>query len=67
LAIAGVLLIAGISIWQFYLFAASTQDNVYHLWRAIFTGLLAYITGFFVYTVFLRYDKKKILVQVRRK
>lgn len=60
LAIIVVLGIASISVWQFYLSIINVQGNIYRLWWAIFMGLLAYVAGFLVFSVFLRDNKEKM-------
>lgn len=65
-AIIGVIVIAAISIWEFYMFVtyknlmgvADTQGGIHHLWLAIGIGLIACVVGFFVFSYFLRYDKE---------
>lgn len=64
-AVIGVLLMAAIAVWQFYSFVTFTnsqgsidvQGGTHHLWWAIGMGLVACIAGFYVFSVFLRYDK----------
>jgi hypothetical protein len=68
-AIFGVIAIATIAIWQFYLFATFTdsmgvvdmQGGILHLWLSIGIGLFACIAGFFLFSYFLRYDKENEL------
>lgn len=64
-AVTGVILLAAIAIWQFYLFVIfknaeglfDAQGALLHLSLAIGVALMAYLAGFFVFSVFLRYDK----------
>jgi hypothetical protein len=64
-SVIGVMLIATIAIWQFYLFVTfkdaqgimDVQGGTYHLWWAIGAALIACLSGFFVFSVFLRYDR----------
>lgn len=64
-AIIGVIVIAAVAIWQFYLFVTfktlhgvvDVQGGAIHLWLAIGAATLACLAGFFVFSVFLRYDK----------
>ena len=64
-SIGGVLLIAALATWQFYLFVTfkdakgifDAQGGTLHLWLAIGAALVACVAGFFVFSVFLRYDR----------
>ena len=63
-SIAFVVLALALSIWQFYRFVTfsdangvSIQGGSLHLWLAIGSALTACIAGFFVFSVFLRYDR----------
>ncbi|HKZ78635.1 MAG TPA: hypothetical protein VJ124_10055 [Pyrinomonadaceae bacterium] len=64
-SIIGVILVAAIALWQFYLFATfknskgivDLQGGTHHLWWAIAMTLIACIVGFAVFSVFLRYDQ----------
>ena len=68
-AVIGVMLIAAVAVWQFYLFATfrnssglvDVQGGTIHLWLAIGASLAACVAGFFVFSVFLRYDKNEDL------
>jgi hypothetical protein len=68
-AVAGVIAIAVVAIWQFYLFVTfrTTHGVLYmqggkvHLLLGIGAALLACLAGFLVFSVFLRYDKKNEL------
>jgi H+/Cl- antiporter ClcA len=61
----GLISIAAIAIWQFYLFVTfkdsqglvDVQGGTHHLWWAIGAALVACIAGFLVFSVFVRYDK----------
>jgi Kef-type K+ transport system membrane component KefB len=65
LATLGVVLIAAIAVWQFYLFVTfkdakgliDVQGGTHHLWRAIGAAMIACLAGFLVFSVFVRYDK----------
>lgn len=56
---------AVVAIWQFYLFVKyensqgllDVQGGTHHLWWAICAALIACFAGFFVFSVFVRYDK----------
>jgi hypothetical protein len=64
-SIAGVLLLAALSVWQFYVFvtfknaggATDVQGGLLHLWLAIGAAVMACVAGFFVFSLFLRYDR----------
>jgi RNase P/RNase MRP subunit POP5 len=64
-SVAGVLAIASVAVWQFYLFltfktshgVVEVQRGAIHLWLAIGAVLIACLAGFLVFSVFLRYDK----------
>ncbi len=55
----GVVLLAAIAIWQFYLFATfkDAQGGTSHLWWAIGAALIACVAGVFVFSGFVRYDE----------
>jgi hypothetical protein len=63
--VVGMLALAAVAIWQFYSFATfkglqglgDAQGGAHHFWWGIGASLLACIIGFFVFSVFLRYDK----------
>ena len=65
----GVAALAVMAVWQFYLFATfkdsqgvvDVQGGGHHFWWGLGASLLACIIGFFVFSVFLRYDKKNEL------
>lgn len=64
-AVIAVMALAAIALWQFYLFVSfniskglvDLHGGTHHLWWAISAALIACIAGFFVFSVFLRYDK----------
>jgi hypothetical protein len=63
-SIGGVILLAALAVWQFYEFVifrnagiADVQGGSLHLWLAIGAALIACVAGFFVFSVFLRYDR----------
>ena len=64
-SIAGVLVMAAIAIWQFYLFVTfknargilDEQGGTSHLWWAIALTIVAFVGSFFVFTTFLRHDR----------
>ena len=57
-SIIGVIVVAAIAIWQFYLFVTFTgvQGGNGHLWWAIAMAVLACGTAFLVFSVFVRHD-----------
>jgi hypothetical protein len=65
----GVAALAALAVWQFYLFAKfkdsqgvlDAQGGTHHFWWGLGAALLACVIGFFVFSVFLRYDKKNDL------
>lgn len=64
ISIGGVMLLAALAVWQFYRFVmfkntagiTDIQGGSLHLWLAIAAALAACVAGFFVFSVFLRYD-----------
>lgn len=60
----GVVVVATISLWQFYMFVvfkdangvADAQGGTIHLWLAIGLALLACVGVFFLVSGLLRYD-----------
>jgi hypothetical protein len=68
-SVAGVIAIAAVAVWQFYVFvtfktshgAWDVQGGTIHLWLAIGAALIACLAGFLVFSVFLRYDKSNEL------
>ena len=64
-AVAGVMSLAAIAIWQFYVFvtfkdasgALDIQGGRHHLWWAIGLALVACAAAFLFFSVFLRYDR----------
>jgi hypothetical protein len=65
----GMAALAAMAVWQFYLFAKfkdsqgamDVQGGTHHFWWGLGAALLACIIGFFVFSVFLRYDKRNEL------
>ena len=63
-SIIAVVVVTAIAIWQFYQFATFRdvngivvmQGGSIHLWLAIAMSLLACISGFLVFSTFLRHD-----------
>jgi len=62
-SIVGVVVVAAIAIWQFYLFVTfeavgdlTGQNGTSHLWWAIVLAVLACSAAFLVFSVFLRHD-----------
>ncbi|HEY8188801.1 MAG TPA: hypothetical protein VIF64_22230 [Pyrinomonadaceae bacterium] len=57
-SIVGVIVVAAVAIWQFYLFVAfpGVQGGTGHLWWAIGMTILACLAGFLVFSVFVRHD-----------
>ena len=57
-SILGVIVLAAVAIWQFYLFVTfqSVQGGASHLWWAIGMTILACTAGFLVFSVFVRHD-----------
>lgn len=66
LSIVGLMALAAISAWQFYLFASfrdaqgvvDLQGGTVHLWFAIGIAVLVCVGGFFLFSRLLRYDKR---------
>jgi hypothetical protein len=66
MAVIGLAALGAVAAWQFYLFAVfknadgvvDVQGGTIHLWLAIGTTLIVCIAGFFLFSGFLRYDKK---------
>jgi len=64
-ALIGVVSLAAIAVWQFYVFVTFTdgtgvvdlQGGRLHLWIAVGLGLLACIATFLILSVFLRHDR----------
>lgn len=70
LAVMGVVMAAAVfSAWQFYQFVAfrntqgimDVQGGTYHLWLAIGGVILACVSSYFVFSVFLRHDKEDVI------
>jgi hypothetical protein len=65
-AIIGLALLATVAAWQFYLFvvfkgtsgATDLQGGKVHLWVAIAIALIACVTGVFLISKFLTYDRR---------
>jgi hypothetical protein len=57
-SIVGVIVVAAIATWQFYLFVTfqSGQGGTGHLWCAIAMAVLACVTAFLVFSAFGRHD-----------
>jgi Kef-type K+ transport system membrane component KefB len=62
-SIVGVIVLAAIAVWQFYLFvtfqaAAGSigQNGTHHLWWSIVLAVLAFGAAFLVFSVFVRHD-----------
>jgi apolipoprotein N-acyltransferase len=57
-SIVGVIVVAAIAIWQFYLFVTfgNAQGGTGHLWWAIAMAILACGAAFLVFSVFVRHD-----------
>ena len=66
IAVFGLVVLATIAAWQFYLFAVfknaegitDAQGGTLHLWLAIGIALLVCVAGFFLFSRLLRYDKR---------
>jgi len=57
-SIVAVIAVAGIAVWQFYLFVTfkSAEGGASHLWWAIAMTVLACGAAFLVLSVFVRHD-----------
>jgi Kef-type K+ transport system membrane component KefB len=57
-SIIGVVVVAVIAVWQFYLFVTfkNVQGGTSHLWWAIAMAVLACGAAFLVFSVFVRHD-----------
>jgi UDP-N-acetylmuramyl pentapeptide phosphotransferase/UDP-N-acetylglucosamine-1-phosphate transferase len=63
--VVGVIALAAMAIWQFYSFATfkdsqgigDPQGGAHHFWWGLGAALVACIIGFFLFSVFLRYDR----------
>jgi uncharacterized membrane protein len=57
-SIVGVIVVAAIAIWQFYMFVTfeSAQGGTGHLWWAIAMSILACVAAFLVFSIFVRHD-----------
>jgi len=66
LSTVGLMALAAISAWQFYLFASfsdvngavDVQGGALHLWVAIGIAVLVCVGGFFLFSKLLRYDRR---------
>ena len=66
LSAAGLMVLAAIAAWQFYLFASfkdatglvDLQGGKLHLWLAIGVAVMVCVGGFFFFSKLLRYDKQ---------
>lgn len=66
IAVIGLAAFAGISAWQFYLFAIfkaadgtfDVQGGAVHLWLSIGSAIMGCLVGFFVFSRLFRYDKQ---------
>ncbi len=64
-SVVGLISIAAIAIWHFYLFVTfkgsqgtvDVQGGTHHLWWAIGAALIACLAGFLGFSVFVRYDE----------
>lgn len=69
IAVIGLVMLAAISVWQFYVFAVfkgangivDLQGGAIHFGLAIGAALLACVIGFFVFSRRLRYDRQNEL------
>jgi hypothetical protein len=65
-SIIAVIVVAAISLWQFYAFVSfrdangvvDPQGGISHLWWALALAVISCAGGFFVSSVFLRHDAK---------
>ena len=66
LSLIGLAALAAVAAWQFYVFATfkstagavDVQGGSLHLWLAIGLAVLVCVGGFFLFSKFLRYDKR---------
>jgi hypothetical protein len=66
LSVVGLILLAAVAGWQFYVFATfkdvngavDVQGGTLHLWFALGTAILVCVAGFFLFSKLLRYDKR---------
>ena len=66
LSIIGLMALAALAAWQFYLFASfkdatglvDLQGGKLHLWLAIGVAVMVCVGGFFFFSKLLRYDKQ---------
>ena len=65
MAVIGLVVLAAIAAWQFYLFVVfkdaegvvDVQGGTFHLWLAIGIALLVCIGGFFLFSRLVSYDQ----------
>ena len=65
-AVIVMMAVVAVAIWQFYLFisfkgahgGAGMLGGTQHLWLGLGAALIAFIAGLFLFSVFLRYDRK---------
>jgi amino acid permease len=63
-SILGVMALAALAMWQFYLFVTfkdesgvlATQGGTHHLWWAIGIALFACLTSFLIFSAFVQHD-----------
>jgi hypothetical protein len=66
LSVVGLMALAAISAWQFYMFATfkdatgavDPQGGTLHLWLAIGVAILVCVGGFFLFSKLMRYDNR---------
>ena len=64
-AVVGVLALAAMAVWQFYLFVTfkdsqglvAAPGGTHHLWWALGAALSACLAGLLMFSVFVRYDE----------
>jgi hypothetical protein len=69
MAVIGLAALAAIAAWQFYMFAVfkdvngavDLQGGKLHLWLAIGITLIVCIAGIFLFSKFIRYDRRNDL------